>query len=44
LRKNKAEQLNKPTKEERPMKYKTINKYQPEHAEVDKPNPKKKTK
>jgi len=32
------------TKEERPMKYKTINKYQPEHAQVDTRNPKFKKK
>jgi hypothetical protein len=33
-----------PTKEEKPVKYKTMNKYQPEAAQVDSPNPKSKTK
>jgi len=33
-----------PTKEEKPIKYKTMNKYQPEPAQVDSPNPKSKTK
>ena len=32
-----------PTKEERPTKYKTINKPQPEHAQADTPSPKLKT-
>jgi hypothetical protein len=32
-----------PIKEERPTKYKITNKYQPEHAQVDSPNPKSKT-
>jgi hypothetical protein len=31
-------------KEEKPINYETINKYQPEHAQVDSPNPKSKTK
>jgi len=33
-----------PIKEGRPIKYKTINKYQPEHAQVGIPNPKSKIK
>jgi len=32
------------TKEERPIKYKTINKFQPEQTQVDSPNAKSKTK
>jgi hypothetical protein len=32
-----------PKKEERPTKYRTTNKYQPEPAQVDIPNPKSKT-
>jgi hypothetical protein len=33
-----------PTKQERPTKYKTANKYQPEPDQLDTPNPKPKTK
>jgi len=33
-----------PIREENPIKYKTKNKSQPEHAQVDNPNPKSKTK
>ena len=31
-------------REEKPIKYETTNKSQPEHAQVDNPNPKSKTK
>jgi len=34
----------KPIREEKPMKYKTTNKYQPEHTQAGTPNPKLKTK